>query len=369
MSPMAGYKSSPLRALAPSPIRTLAPSPGNPSPSPTTAGGFASHMDSAGGQGWSSSSNASMGNSPVTPRMQDDPNRFRMNAGAAGHYMQGNASLHNSTVPRTYTQGMPYSSASNSHIDTVQELQVPNLWQTNNNRHIPSTGFPSPSLNSNQHPLTASSLMTWDGRSANAFPSAATGSDPNAGRMGFHPAGSFGGFIPPRETMSVPYGGFSQGPSRGDVTQSNDTVRSLPLPLPLGAPSETPLTPPATLPSEVMMNASSHAAQQRLSTTPSPTTLRQSVREAIPSYLEVFWAEVGPDFPIIHKATFDAECQHNTEVIDVLCCSLAAVGTQFLDLDDHRTNGSQLHVYVGHKLKQVCNPPSITPDSTLTHSR
>lgn len=355
MSPMVSYKSSPLKTLAPSPIRTMAPSPGNPSPSPTTAGGFASHMNSAGSLGWSSNSSASMGNSPVTPRMQDDQSRFRMNAGP-GQYMQGNAPLHNSTVPRTYTQGMPSSSSSSSHIDTVQELPVSTLWQTSNNRHIPSTGFPSPSINSNQNPLTTSSLMTWDGHNANAFPSVAPGPDPNA-RMGFN-AASFGGFIPPRQTVSVPYGGFSQGPSRGDITQSNDTVRSLPLPLPVGSPSETPLTPPATLPSEVMMNTSSYAAQPRLSATPSPTTLRQSVREAIPSYLEVFWAEVGPDFPIIHRATFDAECQHNTEVIDVLCCSLAAVGTQFLDLDDHRTNGSQLHVYVGHKLKQVSKLPS-----------
>ena len=340
MAALAGYDSFSHSGLMPS-------SYDQPSPSPTTAGGFASQISSAGGSGWSSYT--SMSTSPVTPRMQDDQSRFRINAGPSNH-TQGNASLQNSTVPRTYTQGLTPSSSNNSNIDTVQEFQASPIWQTSNNRQIPPTGFPSPSLNSTQQSIAASSLMTWDGRTANAFQSAATGLDAHA-KMAFNTAESFGGFVTPRQNLSVPYAGFSQGPSRGDMAQSNDTVRSLPLPLPSG--SEIPLTPPATLPPEALMNVSSYAARPRLTNTPSPTRLPQSVRDLIPCYLEVFWREVGPDFPIIHKATFEAEYELNTEVNDVLRCSLAAVGTQFLDHDDHRTNGSQLHVYVGHKLKQV----------------
>ncbi|OAA50719.1 hypothetical protein ISF_09337 [Cordyceps fumosorosea ARSEF 2679] len=46
--------------------------------------------------------------------------------------------------------------------------------------------------------------------------------------------------------------------------------------------------------------------------------LSQSVREAVPVYLEVYWNKVHPMYPIIHRPTFDKAIESTSEVLDTL---------------------------------------------------
>jgi hypothetical protein len=71
------------------------------------------------------------------------------------------------------------------------------------------------------------------------------------------------------------------------------------------------------------------------------------VRAAIPRYLDIYWAQVNPVLPLIHRQSFD------TELEDVLRCAMAAVATQNLDDKEDRTRGNQLHEFAWQEVKRV----------------
>ena len=75
--------------------------------------------------------------------------------------------------------------------------------------------------------------------------------------------------------------------------------------------------------------------------------LQRPVRAAIPSYLEVYWERVDPNFPVVHRQSFEAAPE------DTLRCAMAAVATQFLDTKEDRIRGNQLHEYAWHEAKRV----------------
>ena len=71
------------------------------------------------------------------------------------------------------------------------------------------------------------------------------------------------------------------------------------------------------------------------------------VRTAIPRYLEIYWAQVDPVLPLIHRRSSDGGLE------DVLKCAMAAVATQHLDNREDRTRGNQLHEFAWQEVKRV----------------
>ncbi|KAK4142068.1 uncharacterized protein C8A04DRAFT_13522 [Dichotomopilus funicola] len=71
------------------------------------------------------------------------------------------------------------------------------------------------------------------------------------------------------------------------------------------------------------------------------------IRAAIPRYLEVYWARVDPDLPIVHRTSFEAAPE------DVLRCAMAAVATQGLDSAEDRAQGAVLHEFAWQEVKRI----------------
>ncbi|CEJ88464.1 hypothetical protein VHEMI04729 [[Torrubiella] hemipterigena] len=94
---------------------------------------------------------------------------------------------------------------------------------------------------------------------------------------------------------------------------------------------------------------------------PLSTTLKQSLRESIPIYIDVYWDKVNAMYPIIHRPSFKEAKLVDNEPVSTLHCAMAAVATQFLSHEDHRINGNQLHMYTSQKLREAFG-------MTLSHS-
>lgn len=75
--------------------------------------------------------------------------------------------------------------------------------------------------------------------------------------------------------------------------------------------------------------------------------LPRSVRNAIPSYLDVYWARFHHLYPFVHRHTLEGSGE------DVLRCAMAAVATQFLDGKEDRARGNLLHEYAWQEAKRV----------------
>lgn len=71
------------------------------------------------------------------------------------------------------------------------------------------------------------------------------------------------------------------------------------------------------------------------------------VRAAIPRYLDIYWAQVDPVLPLLHRQSLGNDLE------DVLRCSMAAVATQNLDDREDRTRGNQLHEFAWQEVKRV----------------
>ncbi len=71
------------------------------------------------------------------------------------------------------------------------------------------------------------------------------------------------------------------------------------------------------------------------------------VRAAIPRYLDIYWTQVDPVLPLIHRQSVGNDLE------DVLRCSMAAVATQNLDDREDRTRGNQLHEFAWQEVKRV----------------
>lgn len=95
---------------------------------------------------------------------------------------------------------------------------------------------------------------------------------------------------------------------------------------------------------------------------PQTTSLKQTIRDLIPVYLDIYWEKVNVLYPIIHRPTFEGmNSKADSEPLDILHCTMAAVATQFLAHETHRINGNHLHAYVAQKLKMVYS--SAIPDT------
>lgn len=78
-------------------------------------------------------------------------------------------------------------------------------------------------------------------------------------------------------------------------------------------------------------------------------SLSRAIRNAIPSYLNVYWERFHVLYPIIHRSGFQGE--------EVLRCAMAAVATQYLAGKEDRIRGNQLHEFAWQEAKRVSLKP------------
>jgi len=91
-----------------------------------------------------------------------------------------------------------------------------------------------------------------------------------------------------------------------------------------------------------------------------PMPLTNTVRRAIPGYIDVYWARFHEHFPIIHRPSFETAGGE-----EVLRCAMAAVATQLLDGKEDRNRGNLLHEFAWQEAKRVSNFPSPSPYNKL----
>lgn len=72
-----------------------------------------------------------------------------------------------------------------------------------------------------------------------------------------------------------------------------------------------------------------------------------AARGAMPRYLDVYWDRVHPDYPIVHRPSFQ------TKEDEVLKCAMAAVATQYMAGPQDRQQGNQLHEFACLETKRV----------------
>ncbi|KAI1816243.1 hypothetical protein GGS20DRAFT_245829 [Poronia punctata] len=73
---------------------------------------------------------------------------------------------------------------------------------------------------------------------------------------------------------------------------------------------------------------------------PAAQALKPAQLNAIPRYLDLYWKRFDTLFPLVHRWSLK-----NT-VDDTLRCAMAAVGSQFLQSEEDRSNGEILHSFV-----------------------
>ncbi|KAL3608200.1 hypothetical protein FPOAC2_03193 [Fusarium poae] len=158
-------------------------------------------------------------------------------------------------------------------------------------------------------------------------------------------------------SMSLPLPGYSEDTTFSTVDQiPSSTVRSVSPSLAVPQ-SETLLAVPSLRTSSGAFDMASCSSGTSggnglLSTQDlMPLALSSAASEAIPRYLEVYWNQVHPQKPIVHKHTFQDVPEEEIEHIHVLQCAMAALATQFIPNADDRMKGAELHAYAWQKSK------------------
>lgn len=80
---------------------------------------------------------------------------------------------------------------------------------------------------------------------------------------------------------------------------------------------------------------------------PAAQALKPAQLNAIPRYLDVYWKRFDTFFPLVHRWILENPAD------DLLRCAMAAVGSQFLQSEEDRTNGELLYDFVHREFQLV----------------
>ncbi|KAI1098611.1 hypothetical protein F4804DRAFT_324280 [Jackrogersella minutella] len=158
------------------------------------------------------------------------------------------------------------------------------------------------------------------------------------------------------QSMNLPLS-FSDDPSFVEHAQHYNTYSSVRSPTPptisLSAQPVENLVTLTTVPS--IPDAASTGSRQKGPTVFLGTlggtafltanTLSPHVRNAIPTYLDLYWKRFDTLFPLVHRKSV------KTAADEVLRCAMAAVGTQFLQGKEDRIRGNELHEFAWKEVK------------------
>ncbi|TQV93934.1 hypothetical protein V2A60_003912 [Cordyceps javanica] len=236
------------------------------------------------------------------------------------------------------------------------------------------SSYSSPSDSSNdRYKRARSSSNDWSSTAAQCTTTSSIGRVAAAGYgLDFTTAST--GFSRLKQSISsiLPISGSVDESMRtGRPLFANAAMRTLPMPFGAGRSTDLLMAAPPTafqdriISPQISVSPPGMALVDHFSTQSMPIlALSQSVRDAVPVYLEVYWNKVHPMYPIIHRSTFEKSLDSTSDVMDILQCVMAAVATQFLGHEDHRINGSQLHFHAACKLK-VATGADLWPIETM----
>ncbi|KAI5462680.1 fungal-specific transcription factor domain-containing protein [Mariannaea sp. PMI_226] len=312
---------------------------------------------------WSSTSGTSEASPNHAPR-QNRPTEDYSLQSLPSELLFGQTSM--PTMQPTTTASFSTTFAEPRTVPELSALFIPELsqpWQDNST--MPSSAsestYSTPSDNTQRHRLPA---RTSSGEWPTQMPLYQTSNEPHSPvldnatyQVPFTYAGS-----PPQlsqlafgDTIGLQLPGYLED-SLFNPEQIQATVRSMPPQLAVGQSSETLVTLPSTIPTpDDYPNGTGCDRPQGLGILAhrnfDPVPLSRAARDAIPSYLEVYWQKVHPLYPIVHRATFDSVTEDTAEVYDLLRCAMAAVAAQYIPDKTHRMRGAELHNYAWHKSK------------------
>ncbi|KKP03188.1 hypothetical protein THAR02_04707 [Trichoderma harzianum] len=257
----------------------------------------------------------------------------------------------------------------------MSETTPPNIPWTDSSG-IPSTAsgsaYSTPASGSSKFQQSSARAHNaeWNGQ----MPSYTTSPSPVITDNGYPISFTYGA-TPPQlyssvygDSLGAPFPSYEHSANLYSPHQMLDTtVRSMSPPqLIVGQSAETMIAAPAALPADRMMyprTCSREPVDALGLYTLMPTALSHGIRSMIPTYIEVYWDKVHSMYPIIHKPTFENPTNMPEEHLEILQCAMAAIATQFLEHEEHRANGHQLHTYAMDKAKIYTN--SGTPEWPL----
>ncbi|KAL7788437.1 hypothetical protein V8C43DRAFT_287581 [Trichoderma afarasin] len=257
----------------------------------------------------------------------------------------------------------------------MSETTPPNIPWTDSSG-IPSTAsgsaYSTPASGSSK--FQQSSARAHNAEWSGQMPSYTTSPSPVITDNGYPISFTYGA-TPPQlyssvygDSLGAPFPSYEHSANLYSPHQMLDTtVRSMSPPqLIVGQSAETMIAAPAALPADRMMyprTCSREPVDALGLYTLMPTALSHGIRSMIPTYIEVYWDKVHSMYPIIHKPTFENPTNMPEEHLEILQCAMAAIATQFLEHEEHRANGHQLHTYAMDKAKIYTN--SGTPEWPL----
>lgn len=227
---------------------------------------------------------------------------------------------------------------------------------------------PSSDASHGHHPVPRSSSAEWGGPLGPQLV-ARNMQSPGIDTGGYPPPFGYGA-SPPQVYPSI-YGEANglAFPRYADSLYSSPVpstaARSLSPQMAVGQCAGTLITTPSALPANRSVNPGACGLQPEtalgLLTAQDfmPVSLSREALSLMPTYLDLYWDKVHPNYPIIHRATFKDASGVEAEHVNVLRCAMAAVATQFLGHRDNRVNGSQLHAYAWQVSKTVSGPQQI----------
>lgn len=248
---------------------------------------------------------------------------------------------------------------------SMSETTPPNIPWTDSSG-IPSTAsgsaYSTPASGSSK--FQQSSARAHNAEWSGQMPSYTTSPSPVITDNGYPISFTYGA-TPPQlyssvygDSLGAPFPSYEHSANLYSPHQMLDTtVRSMSPPqLIVGQSAETMIAAPAALPVDRMMyprTLSREPVDALGLYTLMPTALSHGIRSMIPTYIEVYWDKVHSMYPIIHKPTFENPTNMPEEHLEILQCAMAAIATQFLEHEEHRANGHQLHTYAMDKAKIV----------------
>ncbi|KAH7030750.1 uncharacterized protein B0I36DRAFT_348939 [Microdochium trichocladiopsis] len=72
-----------------------------------------------------------------------------------------------------------------------------------------------------------------------------------------------------------------------------------------------------------------------------------SILSSIPGYLKIYWERFDVQFPLLHRATFEASGG------ELLRCAMGAIATQFMPAKEDHVKGKQLHEFAVQELRRA----------------
>ncbi|KAJ3498946.1 hypothetical protein NLG97_g709 [Lecanicillium saksenae] len=329
--------------------------------------------EAAGSGSWSSA-NRPFGHTLPPPRISASPQQYyaqsprsRYSTGSTprsqGASPSGDTTQHAVSVPET--NGADHKTPEAGHDFYMSDGDQSN--SPDGQSSATGSTYSTPSDSSNDRYKRARSSST-DLNSATAqFAASSNGQGMFVAGGGAAPSYNFGfaapsaGFSMPKQNIGAafPMPGYDdESMIHGKPLLVNSAVRTLPMPFGAGRSTDVLIAaPPSIFPDRMISPQLSVSPPgmgfiDQFATQGMPIlALSQSVRDAVPVYLEVYWNKVHPMYPIIHRHTFEKALEAMSDSTDVLQCAMAAVATQFLGHEDHRINGSQLHFHAACKLK------------------